>query len=73
MAIKLWENLQLSFGDMIEFDLSQDKILHSYLKSSSGAYFLNKFEPSEKFCCCTFAKFLESAYINLIHILTKFQ
>ena len=26
MAIKLWENLQLSFGDnMIEFDLSRDK------------------------------------------------
>ena len=34
---------------------------------------LNKFAPSEKYCCCIFDGFLESAYINFIHILTKFQ
>ena len=69
MVIKLYENLQLLFGiNVIEFDLTGEKYSLSEPHFSNG-----KIVRSEKFCCYIFVKFLESAYIDLIHTVTKFR
>ena len=58
LATKLWDNLQLSFGNnMIAFDLSRDNYLN----------WNPLFEQIRK------DKFLESAYLKLIYMLTKFK
>ena len=44
-----------------------------YIRAQVEPHLLNKFAPIEKCCLCIFVKFLESAHINLIHILAEFQ